>query len=117
MAGHGEVEGTPDVMTVTMGVQTIDPSASDRARLRGGIGTLVLVWLFATELTPVEYITPTSFDPQQMTLTIYGQSHVPTPRRVTATTVSIHVPRYRRRHAQWCRSASPSRSVVALDLG
>jgi len=27
VAGHGEVEGTPDVMTVTMGVQTIDPSA------------------------------------------------------------------------------------------
>ena len=27
MAGHGEVEGTPDVMTMTMGVQTIDPSA------------------------------------------------------------------------------------------
>lgn len=38
VAGHGEVEGTPDVMTVTMGVQTADPSAqtalqrnSDRA--------------------------------------------------------------------------------------
>ncbi|MCU1468015.1 MAG: hypothetical protein JWM72_3943 [Actinomycetia bacterium] len=27
VAGHGEVSGTPDVMTVTMGVQTIDPSA------------------------------------------------------------------------------------------
>jgi len=27
VAGHGEVEGTPDVMTVTMGVQTADPSA------------------------------------------------------------------------------------------
>jgi uncharacterized protein len=27
VAGHGEVEGTPDVMTVTMGVQTTDPSA------------------------------------------------------------------------------------------
>jgi uncharacterized protein YggE len=27
VAGHGEVEGTPDVMTVTMGVQTSDPSA------------------------------------------------------------------------------------------
>jgi uncharacterized protein len=27
VAGHGQVEGTPDVMTVTMGVQTIDPSA------------------------------------------------------------------------------------------
>jgi uncharacterized protein YggE len=27
VAGHGKVEGTPDVMTVTMGVQTIDPSA------------------------------------------------------------------------------------------
>jgi uncharacterized protein YggE len=27
VAGHGEVKGTPDVMTVTMGVQTIDPSA------------------------------------------------------------------------------------------
>jgi uncharacterized protein YggE len=27
VAGHGEVEGTPDVMTVTMGVQTVDPSA------------------------------------------------------------------------------------------
>jgi uncharacterized protein YggE len=27
VAGRGEVEGTPDVMTVTMGVQTADPSA------------------------------------------------------------------------------------------
>jgi uncharacterized protein len=27
VAGHGQVEGTPDVMTVTMGVQTGDPSA------------------------------------------------------------------------------------------
>jgi len=27
VAGHGDVEGTPDVMTVTMGVQTSDPSA------------------------------------------------------------------------------------------
>ena len=27
VSGHGEVEGTPDVMTVTLGVQTIDPSA------------------------------------------------------------------------------------------
>jgi uncharacterized protein YggE len=27
VAGHGEVDGTPDVMTVTMGVQTSDPSA------------------------------------------------------------------------------------------
>jgi uncharacterized protein YggE len=27
VAGHGQVEGTPDVMTVTMGVQTTDPSA------------------------------------------------------------------------------------------
>ena len=27
VAGHGQVEGTPDVMTVTMGVQTSDPSA------------------------------------------------------------------------------------------
>ena len=27
VAGHGKVDGTPDVMTVTMGVQTIDPSA------------------------------------------------------------------------------------------
>jgi len=27
VAGHGEVDGTPDVMTVTMGVQTADPSA------------------------------------------------------------------------------------------
>jgi uncharacterized protein YggE len=27
VAGHGEVEGTPDVMTVTMGVSTSDPSA------------------------------------------------------------------------------------------
>jgi uncharacterized protein YggE len=27
VAGHGEVEGTPDVMTVTMGVQSNDPSA------------------------------------------------------------------------------------------
>jgi uncharacterized protein YggE len=27
VAGHGEVSGTPDVMTVTMGVQTTDPSA------------------------------------------------------------------------------------------
>jgi uncharacterized protein YggE len=27
VAGHGEVDGTPDVMTVTMGVQTGDPSA------------------------------------------------------------------------------------------
>jgi uncharacterized protein YggE len=27
VAGHGKVEGTPDVMTVTIGVQTTDPSA------------------------------------------------------------------------------------------
>jgi uncharacterized protein len=27
VAGHGEVQGTPDVMTVTMGAQTTDPSA------------------------------------------------------------------------------------------
>jgi uncharacterized protein YggE len=27
VAGHGEISGTPDVMTVTMGVQTNDPSA------------------------------------------------------------------------------------------
>src|SRR5262249_23658065 len=27
VGGHGEVDGTPDVMTVTMGVQTADPSA------------------------------------------------------------------------------------------
>lgn len=27
VSGHGEVEGTPDVMTVTIGVQTSDPSA------------------------------------------------------------------------------------------
>ena len=27
VAGHGEVSGTPDVMTVTLGVQTTDPSA------------------------------------------------------------------------------------------
>jgi uncharacterized protein YggE len=27
VSGHGEVDGTPDVMTVTMGVQTADPSA------------------------------------------------------------------------------------------
>ena len=31
VAGHGQVEGTPDVMTVTMGVQTIDPSARPRS--------------------------------------------------------------------------------------
>src|SRR5262245_9026166 len=32
VAGHGEVEGTPDVMTVTMGVQTGDPSAQAALR-------------------------------------------------------------------------------------
>jgi uncharacterized protein len=42
VAGHGEVEGTPDVMTITMGVQTIDASAQ-AALQRNNAGAAALI--------------------------------------------------------------------------
>jgi hypothetical protein len=42
VAGHGEVEGTPDVMTITMGVQTIDASAQ-AALQRNNAGANALI--------------------------------------------------------------------------
>jgi uncharacterized protein YggE len=67
VAGHGQVEGTPDVMTVTMGVQTIDPSAQaalqrNNDRANALISTLKSKGVAAKDIQTVDLNVSPNFD-------------------------------------------------------
>ncbi len=67
VAGHGEVSGTPDVMTVTMGVQTGDPSAQaalhrNNDRANALIGALKAQGVEAKDIQTVDLNVSPTFD-------------------------------------------------------
>jgi len=67
VAGHGQVEGTPDVMTVTMGVQTTNPSAQaalqdNNARANALIAALKAQGVAAKDIQTVDLNVSPNFD-------------------------------------------------------
>jgi uncharacterized protein YggE len=80
VAGHGQVEGTPDVMTVTMGVQTIDPSAQaalqhNSERAQQLIAALKAQGVAAKDIQTVDLNVSPNFDQKTFKVTGYSASN------------------------------------------
>jgi uncharacterized protein YggE len=82
VSGHGKVEGTPDVMTVTMGVQTTDPSAQaalarNNERANALVGALKQRGVAAKDIQTVDLNVSPNFD-KNFRVTGYSASNTVT---------------------------------------